>query len=84
MEAAWGFIHSGAIRLAVIEHSELPETEALTLRYWDRPMDFAGATLVYLARREGLSTVFTVDRADFNTYRIEGRKRFRVLPATRA
>ena len=84
MEAAWGFIHSGAIRLAVIEHSELPEAEALMLRYRDRPMDFADATLVYLARREELSTVFTVDHADFNIYRIEGRKRFRVLPAPRA
>jgi len=41
------------------------------------------ATLVHLARREGLSTVFTVDHADFNTYRIEGRKRFRIFPGIR-
>ncbi|MFY9724005.1 MAG: PIN domain-containing protein [Bryobacteraceae bacterium] len=83
METAWKFIRSGAIRLAVIEDSELPEVQTFMSRYWDRPMDFADATLVYLARREGLTTVFTVDHADFNTYRIEGRKRFRVLPATR-
>ena len=51
-------------------------------QYWDRPMDFADATLVYLAQRENLSTVFTVDRADFETYRIDGRRRFRVLPTT--
>jgi hypothetical protein len=43
----------------------------------------ADATLVYLARREALSTIFTVDHADFETYRIEGRRRFRVLPAQR-
>jgi len=43
-------------------------------------MDFADATLVYLARRESISTVFTVDRADFEIYRIEGRQRFRILP----
>jgi len=72
---------SGAIRLVVIEDSELSAIQTLMLRYWDRPMDFADATLVYLARREGLSTVFTVDHADFNTYRIAGRKRFRILPA---
>jgi len=82
METAWKFIRSGAIRLAVIEDSELPEIQTLMARYWDRPMDFADATLVYLARREGLSTVFTVDHADFNTYRIAGRKRFRILPAS--
>ena len=81
METAWKFIRSGAIRIAVIEDSELSGIQTLMLRYWDRPMDFADATLVYLARREGLSTVFTVDRSDFNTYRIEARKRFRILPA---
>ena len=83
MEAAWKFVRSGAIALAAIENSELPQVEALMLRYWDRPMDFADATLVYLAKREKLSTVFTVDHADFETYRIEGRRRFRVLPTSR-
>jgi predicted nucleic acid-binding protein len=73
----------GAIALATIEHSELPEVQALMQRYWDRPMDFADATLVYLAKREGLSTIFTVDHVDFETYRIEGRRRFRVVPAKR-
>ena len=83
MEAAWKFIRSGAIVLATIEDSELPHLHALMVRYADRPMDFADASLVYLAKREGLSTVFTVDHADFNTYRIEGRRRFRVLPVNR-
>jgi predicted nucleic acid-binding protein len=83
MEAAWKFIRSGAIVLATIENSELPHLHALMVRYADRPMDFADASLVYLAKREGLSTVFTVDHADFNTYRIEGRRRFRVLPVNR-
>lgn len=46
-------------------------------------MDFADATLVYLAKREGLTTVFTVDHDDFETYRMEGRRRFRVVPARR-
>ena len=51
------------------------------VRYSDRPMDFEDSTLVYLAKREALSTIFTVDHADFNTYRIKGRRRFRVVPA---
>jgi predicted nucleic acid-binding protein len=82
-EVAWTFLRSGAITLAVIEHSELPQIEALMSRYWDRPMNFADATLVYLAKREFLSTIFTTDRADFETYRIDGRRRFRVLPVRR-
>lgn len=42
-------------------------------RYPNRPMDVADATLVHLAEREALSTVLTVDHADFETYRIGGR-----------
>ena len=80
MESAWKFVRSGALQLAGISHEELPAIHGLMSRYWDRPMDFADATLVYLARREALSTVFTVDRADFEIYRIDGRRRFRVLP----
>ncbi len=80
MEGAWGFVRSGALKLAEIRDSELPEIHALMSRYWDRPMDFADATLVYLAKRESLSTILTVDHDAFETYRIEGRRRFRVLP----
>jgi uncharacterized protein len=83
MEAAWTLLNTGAIVLATIEDSELRSIHTLMSRYWDRPMDFADATLVYLAKRESLSTILTVDHADFDTYRIEGRRRFRVLPAKR-
>ena len=80
METAWKFLRSGAIKLLAIQDSDLPEIQALMRRYWDRPMDFVDVTLVCLARREGLYTIFTVDHAGFATYRIEGRRRFRVLP----
>jgi len=43
-------------------------------------VDFADATLMHLARRELLSTIFTIDHDDFETYRIDGRRRFRILP----
>jgi predicted nucleic acid-binding protein len=32
-------------------------------------MDLADATLVHVAERESLSTVFTIDYDDFETYR---------------
>jgi predicted nucleic acid-binding protein len=80
MEAAWKFVRSGALVLAGIEDSELPQIHALMSQYSDRPMDFADATLVHLAKRESLSTVFTIDFADFATYRIDGRRKFRIFP----
>ena len=84
MEAAWHFVRSGALQLGVVEHSELTHVHTLMSRYWDRPMDFADGTLVYLAKRESLQTILTVDHAEFDTYRIDGKRRFRVLPAKRS
>ena len=83
IEVAWSFVRSGAVVLGAIEDIELPELQVLMSRYWDRPMDFADATLVYLARRESLSVILTVDHADFATYRIDGKRQFRTLPTQR-
>ena len=83
METTWNFVRCGAIELARIDNAELSEIQALMYRYSDRPMDFADATLVFLAKREALSTVFTVDHADFETYRIAGRRKFRIVPPAR-
>lgn len=78
--AAWKFIRSGALTVAPIDDADLPPLDGLMVRYHDRPMDFADATLVHLAKRESLGTVFTIDHDDFETYRIEGRRRFRIVP----
>lgn len=77
---AWRFLRSGAVRILPIGDEDLPSLEALMDRYQDRPMDFADATLVHLARRESLSMIFTVDHDDFETYRIEGKQGFRIVP----
>jgi predicted nucleic acid-binding protein len=77
----WAFLRSGAVTVLPIGDRDLPDLDRLMQKYHDRPMDFADATLVHLAHRESLSTIFTVDHDDFETYRIGGRKRFRILPA---
>jgi uncharacterized protein len=78
--SAWGFLHSGAVTVRPIDDADLPVLEALMRKYADRPMDFADATLVHLAHRESLTTVFTIDHDGFETYRIDGRRRFRIVP----
>jgi uncharacterized protein len=77
---AWTFVCSGAVTVLPIDDEDMAALRALMGRYADRPMDFADATLVHLAEREALTTVFTVDHADFETYRISKRRRFRVVP----
>ena len=79
IQTAWGFVNSGVITLGGIGDQDLPGLAALMKQYADVPMDFADATLVYLAQREHLTTVFTID-SDFLIYRIGGRRRFRLLP----
>jgi predicted nucleic acid-binding protein len=80
LEGAWTLIRSEAITVASIADDDLDSVHALMARYRDRPMDFADATLVHLAQREALTEIFTIDHDDFETYRIDGRRRFRVVP----
>jgi predicted nucleic acid-binding protein len=84
LDVAWRFLRSGIVTVLAIDDVDLPAIESLMKKYHDRPMDFADATLVHLARRESLTTIFTVDRADFETYRISGRRRFRIFPEDNA
>jgi len=80
IENAWRFVRSGALTVHPMQDSDLLELHALMAQYFDRPMDFADATLVHLAARERLSTILTVDQDDFETYRLPGRKKFTILP----
>lgn len=80
LRATWRLLRSGAVRVLHIADAGLPDIQELMERYADRPMDFADATLVHLAARESLTTVFTVDHNDFETFRIPDGRRFRVVP----
>ena len=80
VRAAWKFVRSGALMIAPINDTDLPALDVLMNQYRDRPMDFAGATLVHIAERESLSLILTIDHDDFETYRIHGRRRFRIVP----
>ena len=81
VDLAWTFIRSGAVTVLSIADRDLPDIEALMRKYHDRPMDFADATLVHLAARESISSIFTIDYDDFETYRVGGRKKLRILPS---
>ena len=81
LDAAWRFLRSGAIVVLSITDADMPDLERLMKRYKDRPMDFADATLVHLARREAVSTICSIDHNDFETYRIQGKRTFRIVPS---
>ena len=80
VRSAWKFVRSGALTISPIKDDDFPVLDPLMHQCRDRPMDFADATLVHLAQRESLSLILTIDHDDFETYRIRGRQRFRILP----
>jgi uncharacterized protein len=80
-QLVWDFVRAGGAVLAPITDADLPALQTLMARYADRPMDFADATLVHAAEREGIDTILTIDHDDFETYRIGRNSKFRILPA---
>lgn len=71
----------GEVVLLPLERGDLPHIGELMAKYADRPMGLADAALVRVAERERFDTIFTVDRHDFEVYRIDGRRRFKILPS---
>ncbi len=79
-EALLEMIERRALLVLPLEREDVPRIRTLMRQYRDLPMDFADATLVRVAEREGLDTVFTLDVRDFATYRLRGRRAFRLIP----
>jgi predicted nucleic acid-binding protein len=49
-------------------------------RYQDMGVQMADAALVYLAERENVDTVFTLDRRDFAVYRTRRKRVLNIIP----
>jgi predicted nucleic acid-binding protein len=72
-------LDSGARVVAPTER-RLRRAVHLMETYASVPMDFVDAQLVALAEEERLTRVLTFDRRGFSTYRLNGKRRFEVLP----
>ena len=68
------WIHKGAIVLPEITRDELGDLIEMMRTYTNVPMDLADATLVYLAHREKIEKIISIDN-DFSIYRTL-KKRF--------
>ncbi|MHB8730490.1 MAG: type II toxin-antitoxin system VapC family toxin [bacterium] len=79
-DALLAAIERQIIVVAAVGHADLPPLRALLRKYRDLPMDLADATLVRVAERDGIRQVFTLDRRDFDVYRIGRRETFTIIP----
>ena len=57
-----------------------PRLRELMLKYADRPMDLADASMVWAAEQTGLRQILTTDRTDFEIYRTKTGQRLEILP----
>lgn len=78
-EALLGTLEAGDLQIADLSARDAPAIRMLMRTYRDQPMDFADASLVRIAEREGVFEVFTLDR-DFTVYRAGRGRSFTVIP----
>jgi predicted nucleic acid-binding protein len=64
------FIERRGLSLWFFDNGSVTRAFELMERYADHPMDLADASLVVAAESLGTRKVFTVDRRDFETYRV--------------
>jgi hypothetical protein len=92
-EAAWLLRHQpsavnrllgsfgvGFLRMLMLDDKAPSWVATFLKRYRKMGAQIADAALVYLAEREGIDTVFTLDRRDFLVYRLGNGRSLRILP----
>ena len=72
-------IDSGFLELLSLGGKEATAIAKVVKRLWDMRPQLADAALVYLADREGIDTIFTLDRRDFSVYRSARKRPFRIV-----
>jgi uncharacterized protein len=77
-----GSMDRGFLELLPLAGAEANAIASLMKRYEGIRPQLADATLVYLASRERIETIFTLDRGDFSIYRTVRKRSFRILPVT--
>ena len=77
--AVFEWLASRGLEVLEFTLDDLPAMQRWGAGYRDREVDFADATLVWLAGRERTTLIATTDFNDFEAYRLPGGKRFRNL-----
>ena len=70
------FMAGQGLRVLFLDDDGLERAFQLMAQYADAPMDLADASLVAMAERLELQTVFTIDRGRFHTHRIQRGHRY--------
>ncbi len=80
MRAIGGMVRNGSLKLIDLDADALAWMIDFLDRYASAGAQLADAALMYIAEREGIDTVFTLDRRDFTVYRTTTGKALRIVP----
>ena len=80
IEKLFHSFETGFLKMLSVNEDAISEIAKLLRRYRDLSAQVADATLVHLAERESIDTIFTMDRRDFTVYRYRGDRSFHLLP----
>jgi predicted nucleic acid-binding protein len=81
MDRILAALDAGMFDLLPLESQSLREIAAIMRRYEDSGIQLADAALAYLAERENIRTVFTLDRWDFSLIRLKRNRALTLLPS---
>ncbi|MBI3757098.1 MAG: PIN domain-containing protein [Deltaproteobacteria bacterium] len=70
------FVIEGGVQVWFMDRAGIQRAFFLMERYADHPMDLADASLVVAAEVLRTSKIFTIDRQDFETYRLQRGHRY--------
>jgi predicted nucleic acid-binding protein len=73
-------LDTGFLELLPLTTADAKPIAAILKKYRDIRIQLADATLVHLAARDALDTIFTLDQRDFSVYRLPKGRAFRILP----
>jgi uncharacterized protein len=66
--------------LASLAAQDVSGVATILKKYSDLGLQLADASLVHLANREKIDTIFTLDRRDFGILRLARGRKFRIVP----
>jgi hypothetical protein len=73
-------VNTGVLQIPAVNSTEAERIGLIMEKYASLRPQFADAMLVYLAHRENIDTIFTLDRRDFSVYRTALKKQFHLIP----
>ena len=80
IRAIGGMVRNGSLRLIQLDSDALAWMIDFLARYASAGAQLADAAVMYIAEKERIDTVFTLDRRDFSIYRTTGGKALRIVP----